>query len=100
MKIHLNIILLSTSWSPQWLPHPCAHLYPTPYAPHALPISFILILPPAQLLEHINNNNNNNILVKKEFHFMSKLSKEAASYDLISDILNTLNNKNIIGKIM
>ena len=26
----------------------CAHLYPPPYAPHALPISFVLILPPAQ----------------------------------------------------
>jgi len=29
-------------------PTPCAPLYPPPYAPHALPISFILILPPAQ----------------------------------------------------
>jgi hypothetical protein len=25
-----------------------AHLYPPPYAPHALPISFVSILPPAQ----------------------------------------------------
>ena len=29
-------------------PTPCAHLYPPPYAPHALPISFVSILPPAQ----------------------------------------------------
>jgi hypothetical protein len=29
-------------------PPPCAHLYTPPYAPHALPISFISILPPAQ----------------------------------------------------
>jgi hypothetical protein len=29
-------------------PTPCAHLYPLPYAPHAQPISFFLILPPAQ----------------------------------------------------
>ena len=53
-KIHLNIILPSTSWSPRWplsltfSPTPCAHLYPPPYAPHALPIWFVSILPPAQ----------------------------------------------------
>jgi hypothetical protein len=29
-------------------PTPCAHLYPPPYAPHALPILFVSILPPAQ----------------------------------------------------
>jgi hypothetical protein len=29
-------------------PIPCAHIYPPPYAPHALPISFVSILPPAQ----------------------------------------------------
>ena len=54
LKIHLNI-LPSTSWSPQWSlspqaspPTSCAHLYPSPYAPHALPVSFVSILPPAQ----------------------------------------------------
>jgi hypothetical protein len=29
-------------------PISCAHLYPSPYAPHALPISLVKILPPAQ----------------------------------------------------
>ena len=29
-------------------PTNCAHLYAPPYAPHALPISFVSILPPAQ----------------------------------------------------
>src|SRR5215471_1036091 len=29
-------------------PTPCAHLYPPPYAPHALLISFVSILPPAK----------------------------------------------------
>jgi len=29
-------------------PTPCAHLYPPPYALHALPISFVSILPPAE----------------------------------------------------
>jgi hypothetical protein len=29
-------------------PTPCALLYPPPFAPHALPISFVSILPPAQ----------------------------------------------------
>jgi len=54
LKIHLNIILPSTSWSPNGLfpsgfpTTPCAPLYPPPYAPHALPISFVSILPPAQ----------------------------------------------------
>ena len=32
-------------------PTPCAHLYPPPYAPHALPISFISILPPVQIIQ-------------------------------------------------
>ena len=29
-------------------PTPCAHLYHPPYALHAMPISFVLILPPVQ----------------------------------------------------
>ena len=55
LKIHLNSILPSTSWSPQWslslrfpLPKPCAHLFLPPYVPHAPPISFFSILSPAQ----------------------------------------------------
>jgi hypothetical protein len=35
------------SFSPASTPTPCEHLYPPPYAPHALPISFVSILPPA-----------------------------------------------------
>ena len=55
LKVHLNIILPSTSWSPQWslslrfpLPKPCAHLSLHPYVPHAPPISIFSILSPAQ----------------------------------------------------
>jgi hypothetical protein len=55
MKIHLNIILQSTSGSPQrplslWLPHqhPVHTSLFTPCAPHDPPISFFSILPPAQ----------------------------------------------------
>ena len=55
LKIHLNIILPSTSWSPQWSlsirflhQKPCAQLSLPSYVPHALPISFFSILLPAQ----------------------------------------------------
>ena len=54
LKIHLNIILPSTSWSPQLVsfpqvspPIPCAQLSLPPCVPHALPISFFPILSPA-----------------------------------------------------
>src|SRR5215469_12454040 len=57
LKIHLNIILPSTSGVspmvsfPQVSPlEPCTHLSPPTYAPHAPPISFFSILPPAQYL--------------------------------------------------
>ena len=60
LKFHLNIILQSTTWSPQWplslrlFPHTiCVQLYPPPYAPQALPIAFVSILPPAQNWEGV-----------------------------------------------
>jgi hypothetical protein len=49
-----------------------------------------------RLLEHTNNNK---ILVKEQFGSRSKWTVETASYSLISEILNPLNNKNIIGGI-
>ena len=54
LKIHFNIILPSTSWSPQWSfpqvspPKPCAHLSLPPYVPHVPPISIFSILSPTQ----------------------------------------------------
>ena len=55
LKIHLNIILPSTSWSPPMVsfpqvspPKPCVCLSLPPYVPHAPPISFYSILSPAQ----------------------------------------------------
>ena len=51
LKIHLNIILPSTPWSPKWsLPQffPCIRLSSPPHALHATPISFFSILSPAQ----------------------------------------------------
>ena len=58
LKIHLNIILSSTPASPKWclslrLPHQnlvYASPLPSPYALHALPISFFTILSPEQYL--------------------------------------------------
>jgi len=51
LKIHLNIILRSASGSPQWtlsLRFPHQNPVQPSYAPHALPISFLSFLPPAQ----------------------------------------------------
>ena len=52
LKIHLNIILPSTSQVAPFLqvspPKPCIRLSSPPYALHAPPISFFLILPPEQ----------------------------------------------------
>ena len=53
LKIHLNIILPSTSWSPQGslslrFPHQnLVHTSLAPYVPHAPPISFFSMLSPA-----------------------------------------------------
>jgi hypothetical protein len=51
LKIHLNVILQSTSWSPQWplslrfsYQHPVHTTLLSPYAPHGQPISFFLIV--------------------------------------------------------
>ena len=70
LKIHLNIILPSTSWSPQRSlslrlppPTPCARLYPPLYVLHALPISFVSILPPAQYW--VRSTNHSKVIVTK-----------------------------------
>jgi hypothetical protein len=39
-------------------PTPCALLYLPPYAPHALPISFVSILPPETYLGDKNSSRN------------------------------------------
>jgi hypothetical protein len=44
------LVSLMASFPQSSPPTPCAHLYPPPYAPHAPPISFFSILPPAQPL--------------------------------------------------
>jgi hypothetical protein len=42
---------------------------------------------------------NNNILVNEQFGFRSKLSTEKATYNLINEILEALNNKRKVGGI-
>jgi hypothetical protein len=42
------LVSLMASFPQASPPTPCAHLYSPPYTPHALPISFVSILPPAQ----------------------------------------------------
>jgi hypothetical protein len=42
------LVSLMASFPQASPPTPCTHLYPPPYARHALPISFVSILPPAQ----------------------------------------------------
>jgi hypothetical protein len=49
-----------------------------------------------RILTHVNNNN---ILVNKQFGFQSKLSTEKATYNLINEILEALNNKTEVGGI-
>jgi hypothetical protein len=49
-----------------------------------------------KLLKHIENNN---ILVVEQFGFRTYSSTEKASYKLIDDILNALNNRIMIGDI-
>ena len=46
-----------------------------------------------------HDDDDDNILVMEQFGCRSKLSTEAATYSLISEILNALNNKDIIGGI-
>ena len=66
LKVHLNIILQSTSWSPQWslslkFPHQnLVHNSLPPYVPHAPPISFFSIN--IQCTEHKNYKAPNPIL--------------------------------------
>jgi hypothetical protein len=60
LKIHLNIILtiyvfvsLMASFPQPSPPTPCAHLYPPPYVPHALPISFVELCALAAIKAHV-----------------------------------------------
>ena len=48
LSSHLRLGISSVLFPQASPPTPCTLLYPHPYAPHALPISFVSILPPAQ----------------------------------------------------
>jgi len=49
-----------------------------------------------RLLKHLHNKNN---LIREQYGLWTKLTRENASYTLINEVLNVLNNKLIVGVI-
>jgi hypothetical protein len=49
-----------------------------------------------RLRDHINNHN---ILAHEQYGFRNNLSTEAASFNLLNNVLDALNNKSIVGGI-
>ena len=101
-----------TSFPQAFPPTPCAHLYPPPYVPHALPISFVSILAPAQYwvrstdhsapryaaFEHaITNSKRRTITVLYSFTCSDQRTRSLvtrfASIDTITSTLNTHTNR-------
>ena len=69
------------------------------YRPVSLPASFSKVFEQIiydRLLKHIETNN---ILAVEQFGFRTSSSTEKASYKLIDDILNVLNNRLMVGGI-
>jgi hypothetical protein len=67
------------------------------YRPISLLTSFSKVLEKIiyeRLLQHINVNN---ILVEEQFGFRPATSTDKASYRLINEILNTMNERKVIG---
>ena len=56
LSSHLRLGLPSRSFPQVSPPEPCAHLSPSPNMPHAPPISFFSILPPAQYWVRITDH--------------------------------------------
>jgi len=69
------------------------------YRPISLLTSFSKIFEKVIFNRLRNHVNNNNILVHEEFGFRNNSSTEAASYNLINNILDALNNKFTVGGI-
>jgi hypothetical protein len=87
LNIHLNIILPSTSVSPQRPlspqvspPTPCAHHSPLPHAPHDPPISFFFLFWQGISVVLRSNKRNNNK------HSLTQLSVTVISYNLQNHI--------------
>jgi len=69
------------------------------YRPISLLTSFSKILErviQTRLLDHLHKNN---IISKEQYGFRRGFATENAIYKLINDVLNTLNNKQIVGGI-
>jgi hypothetical protein len=83
--------------------------YPTPekrkksrisnYRPISLLTSFSKIFEKLIFNRLHNHVNNNNILAHEQYDFRNNSSTETASYNLISNIFDALNNKFIVGGI-
>jgi hypothetical protein len=69
------------------------------YRPISLLTSFSNVFEKVIYRRILTRVTNNNILVNEQFGFLSKLSTERATYNLVNEILESLNNKREVGGI-
>jgi hypothetical protein len=72
----------------------------TNYRPVSLLTSFSKVFEKVIYARRPQLKKSNNILVSEQYDFRSNSSTEKASYKLINEILNALNNKILVGGIL